>query len=135
MLSLMATRFREKTLEFLSVLPTPFPEHRNKYRVVVVRFFCNYHKVWWHCRYDPDLDTWTVMSPMATCRIGVGLAVVNRLLYVVGGYDGESRLSTVECYHPENNEWHLTAPMNVTRSGAGEGTVCFSCHIIYRVCC
>ena len=75
------------------------------------------------------------MSPMATCRIGVGLAVVNRLLYVVGGYDGESRLSTVECYHPENNEWHLTAPMNVTRSGAGEHAVCFSCHIIYRICC
>jgi len=63
------------------------------------------------------------MSPMAARRIGVGLAVVNRLLYVVGGYDGESRLSTVECYHPENNEWRLVAPMNVTRSGAGETPV------------
>jgi len=41
MLSLMATRIREKTLEFLSVLPTPSPQHRNKYGVVVVCFFCN----------------------------------------------------------------------------------------------
>jgi len=57
---------------------------------------------------------------MVTCRIGIGLAVVNRLLYVVGGYDGESRLATVECYHPENNDWHFVAPMSVTRSGAGE---------------
>lgn len=75
------------------------------------------------CRYDPDRDTWTLISPMATCRIGTGLAVVNRLMYVVGGFDGESRLSTVECYHPENNDWHLMSPMNVTRSGAGELTV------------
>jgi len=66
------------------------------------------------------------MSPMATCRIGIGLAVVNRLLYVVGGYDGESRLSTVECYHPENNEWQLVAPMSVTRSGAGKLAVLLS---------
>jgi len=70
------------------------------------------------------------MSPMATRRLGAGLAVVNRLLYVVGGYDGESRLSTVECYHPENNEWQLVAPMSVTRSGAGELTVCCSSHSI-----
>lgn len=71
------------------------------------------------------------MSPMAARRIGVGLAVVNRLLYVVGGYDGESRLSTVECYHPENNEWRVVAPMNVTRSGAGETPVVpFSCRVL-----
>ena len=61
-----------------------------------------------------------MVSPMATCRIGMGLAVVNRLLYVVGGYDGESRLATVERYHPENDDWQLVSPMSVTRSGAGE---------------
>jgi len=57
---------------------------------------------------------------MAMCRIGTGLAVVSRLLYVVGGYDGQSRLSTVECYHPEDNSWTMMAPMIVTRSGAGQ---------------
>jgi len=66
------------------------------------------------------------MSPMATCRIGVGLAVVNRLLYVVGGYDGESRLASVERYHPENNEWLMVEPMSVTRSGAGKLMVYYS---------
>jgi len=73
-------------------------------------------------RYDPDQDLWTLLSPMATCRIGVGLAVVNRLLYVVGGYDGVSRLATVERYHPENDDWQMVAPMGVTRSGAGKLT-------------
>jgi len=71
------------------------------------------------------------MASMATCRIGIGLAVVNRLLYVVGGYDGESRLASVECYHPENNDWHFVAPMNVTRSGAGGCT--FHLQLLFSV--
>jgi len=67
---------------------------------------------------------------MSTCRIGVGLAVVSRLLYVVGGYDGESRLATVERYHPENNEWQMVAPMSFSRSGAGKLTVYPSHHSV-----
>lgn len=57
---------------------------------------------------------------MKNKRLGVGLAVVNRLLYAIGGYDGENRLSSCECYHPENDEWAYIKPMNVSRSGAGE---------------
>ena len=56
---------------------------------------------------------------MAHQRIGVGVAVVNRLMYAIGGYDGNNRLSSVERYHPENDEWAMVAPMNTTRSGAG----------------
>jgi len=41
------------------------------------------------------------------------------LLYAIGGFDGEERLSSVECYHPENNEWTMVSPMKCTRSGAG----------------
>ena len=57
---------------------------------------------------------------METRRIGVGVAVVNRLLYAVGGFDGANRLRSVECYHPENDEWQFVAPMHTTRSGAGK---------------
>lgn len=70
-------------------------------------------------RYDPDEDRWTSIKPMKNKRLGVGLAVVNRLLYAIGGYDGEKRLSSCECYHPENNEWTYIKAMNVHRSGAG----------------
>lgn len=57
---------------------------------------------------------------MLSRRIGVGVAVINRLLYAVGGFDGTHRLSSVECYNPEKDEWRSTAPMNTVRSGAGE---------------
>ena len=56
---------------------------------------------------------------MSTRRIGVGCAVLNRLLYAVGGYDGENRLSSVECYDPEHNQWTAVRAMNTMRSGAG----------------
>lgn len=71
-------------------------------------------------RYDPDLDRWTMLASMATKRIGVGVAVVNRLLFALGGFDGSNRLRSMECYDPEKDEWHFVAPMNTTRSGAGK---------------
>lgn len=52
-------------------------------------------------------------------RMAVGVAVVNRLLFAIGGYDGHERHKSAECYHPENNEWTMIAPMKVRRSGAG----------------
>ena len=57
---------------------------------------------------------------MSARRIGVGVAVVNRLLYAVGGFDGANRLRCVECYTPETDEWRFVAHMNRSRSGAGE---------------
>lgn len=56
-------------------------------------------------------------------RLGVGVVVVNRLLYAIGGFDGNQRLASVECYHPENNEWSYLQPMSCGRSGAGVATI------------
>jgi hypothetical protein len=50
----------------------------------------------------------------------VGVAVLNRLLYAVGGFDGTNRLNSAECYYPERNAWRMITPMNSIRSGAGE---------------
>ena len=63
---------------------------------------------------------------MTTRRIGVGCAVLNRLLFAVGGFDGANRLSSVECYDPERDEWRTVASMNTMRSGAGQ---CLHCHL------
>ena len=38
---------------------------------------------------------------MRTLRSRVGVAVVDGKLYAFGGYDGNSRLCTVECYFPK----------------------------------
>lgn len=70
--------------------------------------------------YDPETDRWTMVKPMHYKRLAVGVAVVNRLLYAIGGYDGIERLKCAECYHPENNEWTMIAPLSVQRSGAGK---------------
>lgn len=52
---------------------------------------------------------------MSTARSRVGVAVVNGLLYAIGGYDGQSRLSTVEVYNPETDTWSKVAGMNSQR--------------------
>lgn len=52
-------------------------------------------------------------------RLGVGVAVIDRLLYAIGGFNGDERLTSIECYHPENNAWTILPPMKTGRSGAG----------------
>ena len=37
-------------------------------------------------------------------------------LYSVGGYDGTSFLSSMECYDSSSNQWNLLAPMACRRS-------------------
>ncbi|KAL7727634.1 hypothetical protein ACLKA6_014975 [Drosophila palustris] len=60
---------------------------------------------------------------MHSKRLGVGVVVVNRLLYAIGGFDGNERLASVECYHPENNEWSYLPPLKTGRSGAGVAAI------------
>ena len=40
-------------------------------------------------------------------------------LYAVGGYDGQSFLSTVECFDPSTNVWSPVASMTTARDGHG----------------
>lgn len=49
-------------------------------------------------RYDPQSGDWSwkMVSPMSKRRCGVGVAVLNDLLYAVGGHDGQSYLNSIE---------------------------------------
>ena len=47
-------------------------------------------------RYDPHVNKWTEVAPMAKRRAGVGLVALNGYLYAVGGFDDASPLDTVE---------------------------------------
>jgi len=67
-------------------------------------------------------------------RLGVGVAVVNRLLYAAGGFDGKERLNTVECYHPENDEWTFVPPMTFARSGHGKEPQVPHLNLIHTQC-
>lgn len=52
--------------------------------------------------------------------LGVGVTVVNRLLYAIGGFDGKNRLQSVERYNPDEDSWTYVAEMSTPRSGAGK---------------
>lgn len=65
--------------------------------------------------FDPIGNFWERCQPMRTARSRVGVAVINGLLYAIGGYDGQSRLSTVEVYNPETDSWTRVSSMNSQR--------------------
>jgi len=47
-------------------------------------------------RFDPQAVAWKMVAPMSKRRCGVGVAVLNDLLYAVGGHDGQSYLNSIE---------------------------------------
>lgn len=47
-------------------------------------------------RFDPMSKEWRMVAPMTKRRCGVGCAVLNDLLYAVGGHDGQSYLNSIE---------------------------------------
>ena len=60
---------------------------------------------------------------MSTARDGLAAAVVDGKLYVMGGSDGQNRLSSVERYDPETNAWEAVAPMSMARCPSAAAVV------------
>lgn len=60
--------------------------------------------------YDPQTNQWTEKSPMPTPRYGMTTAVVNGLIYAIGGWGGWPELSVVEIYDPQTDSWSTTVP-------------------------
>ncbi|XP_049283814.1 kelch-like protein 17 [Anopheles funestus] len=69
--------------------------------------------------YNPKTNAWMTISPMISRRSRAGVTSLRKLLYVVGGYDGENDLATAECYNPLTNEWTNITPMGTKRSCLG----------------
>ncbi|XP_039631374.1 kelch-like protein 3 [Polypterus senegalus] len=64
-------------------------------------------------RYDPCFDTWQEMAPMNIARSELGLAMLDGFVFAVGGWEGHSRLDSVECYNPHINMWHFVESMKM----------------------
>ena len=72
-------------------------------------------------RYNPQTKQWSTVAPLPIQRSGFGSAVVDNTLYLAGGCNNLSKVSTVDKYDPEKDEWTSVARMSVRRSGLGVG--------------
>jgi len=48
----------------------------------------------------------------------VSVALLNGIIYAMGGFDGHHRLGSAEKYDFERNQWTMIAPMTSQRSDA-----------------
>jgi len=72
----------------------------------------------------PASNVWTAKTEMPTARCGLGTAVVDGLIYAIGGR-GPSRqgIATVEAYDPVTDTWTTRAPMPTARWGFATAAV------------
>ena len=75
-------------------------------------------------RYYAATDEWTPISSMTSKRKGVGVAVLDGVLFAVGGCDGPlNTLSSAERYDAAADEWTPIASMASKRQGLGVAAV------------
>ncbi len=76
--------------------------------------------------YDPATDSWTAKAPMPTARRGLAVAVVNGVLYAIGGQPdvmGSPMVPTVEAYDPATDSWSTKTPMPTARDALAAVTL------------
>lgn len=76
-------------------------------------------------RYDPSRDSWETVAPMADKRIHFGVGVMLGFIFVVGGHNGVSHVSSIERYDPHQNQWTVCQPMKEPRTGRKNLHYCF----------
>ena len=60
--------------------------------------------------YDPAMEQWTALPNMPTARGGAQAAVIDDIIYIIGGLAGDgSSLSTVEAFDPLAGTWEVGA--------------------------
>ena len=55
--------------------------------------------------FDPLSRKWSIAKSMGTVRSRVGVAVMQRKLYAIGGFNGIDRLRTVEVFDAQKSTW------------------------------
>jgi len=77
--------------------------------------------------YDIAHNTWSTMAPMPTARSGMGAAVIDNKIYVIGGegFAGEKGgvFRTNEAYDPNSDKWVEEPPMPTGLQGFAKGVL------------
>lgn len=55
--------------------------------------------------YDTQSNTWTVMNNINVQRSSHQVVALNGKLYVIGGHDGDKKMSSVEVFQPEDSDY------------------------------
>ena len=63
---------------------------------------------------------WKEISPMNQKRDKPGVGVVDDKIFVIGGWDGEQHLKTIEVYSEKRKRWEMM--MKVTMKTGRSGT-------------
>ena len=66
---------------------------------------------------------WTASAPLLRPRSNFGVTIVDKKIFVVGGFDGEGVVSHTELYDDESKTWNHSEPLNVKRSALSVVTV------------
>jgi len=74
--------------------------------------------------YDPATGRWSSIPSMHTKRSGCAAAVLDGLLYAVGGHDYSDDLSSAEVYNLTTRCWSLIPHMNLHRSCCAAVSLC-----------
>lgn len=69
--------------------------------------------------YDPNIDTWTLVAELSICRSGVGISVLDGVMYAIGGFDGLIVHKSVETYTTSSKAWTTIADMHFCRYSPG----------------
>ncbi|KAF7483189.1 Hypothetical predicted protein [Marmota monax] len=64
-----------------------------------------------------------MVASMADKRIHFGVGVMLGFIFVVGGHNGVSHLSSIERYDPHQNQWTVCRPMKEPRTGVGAAVI------------
>ena len=73
--------------------------------------------------YDPSTNSWTTKASMPTPRGGLTVAVVDGILYALGGHSSQTKptLDTMDAYDPVRNAWTPKASIPTARDGLAVG--------------
>lgn len=73
--------------------------------------------------FNPSTGTWKPLTPMTTARNDLSSAVVDGIIYVIGGSCGSQGTgqlcNLVQAYDPATDSWTDVTPMNEPRAGQG----------------
>lgn len=74
--------------------------------------------------FNPQTDQWTMIAPLRYASSEAGLAVLNRKIYVLGGYSWEAMdfSQGTQVYDPDKGQWTLGP--NLPKHIAGASCVC-----------